>query len=116
MTGVATSLAAVIRISLSRGIPRVTLASPRPAKWNVFSLRRGGGETGKRKKRDCLTWSTVHRTQFDVCQMHYTVHSAVLYSMVCLKTRVSLRAQQSPGSWPSPPSTKWDLFSLRRGR
>ena len=32
------SLLAVIIISRRRGIPRVTLTSPRPAKWNVFRV------------------------------------------------------------------------------
>jgi hypothetical protein len=38
MTGVLMRAAAVIRISLRRGIPSVTLASPRPAMWKVLRV------------------------------------------------------------------------------
>ena len=38
MTGVLILDAAVMRISRRRGIPSVTLASPRPAMWNVLSV------------------------------------------------------------------------------
>ena len=38
MEGVLMTLAAVIRISLSLGMPNVTLAPPCPAKWKVFNV------------------------------------------------------------------------------
>mmetsp|Transcript_5031 Transcript_5031/g.18314 ORF Transcript_5031/g.18314 Transcript_5031/m.18314 type:complete len:214 (+) Transcript_5031:1365-2006(+) len=38
ITGVLIVREAARRISRRRGMPRVTLASPRPAKWNVFSV------------------------------------------------------------------------------
>lgn len=41
ITGVLISLEAVIKISCRRGIPSVTFISPRPARWNVFSLING---------------------------------------------------------------------------
>lgn len=38
MLGVLGLSVAVIRISLRRGIPRVTFAPPCPAKWKVFRV------------------------------------------------------------------------------
>jgi hypothetical protein len=38
ITGVLMRGAAVMRISRSRGMPSVTLASPRPAMWKVLSV------------------------------------------------------------------------------
>ena len=38
MTGVASFLDAAISNSRNRGMPSVTFASPRPAKWNVFKV------------------------------------------------------------------------------
>lgn len=40
MTGVLILREAVIKISCSLGIPRVTFISPRPARWNVFKLKK----------------------------------------------------------------------------
>lgn len=38
MQGVLILLGVVIRISFKRGIPKVILAAPWPAKWNVFNV------------------------------------------------------------------------------
>jgi hypothetical protein len=38
MLGVLSLSVAVMRISLSLGIPKVTLAPPWPAKWKVFKV------------------------------------------------------------------------------
>lgn len=69
MTGVLISFEAVIKISWSRGIPRVTFISLRPALWKVFRL--------KNEIKKHIQLSSKH------IQFHFAAHTKRLMKSMC---------------------------------